>query len=123
MSQTHDQRFDGFAVAYIPRDWLPRERLPKRYRAPLRELGSRARDAELVLPGLRVVAAACVCGWRSPLCIGLGPAHWECSAVHVSPRADAALAALWREHALEPASCIPQNRARASKNRAPRTQL
>jgi len=99
MPRTHDQRFDGFVVGYVPRDWLASTRLPARYRAPFRALGSRACDAELVISGVRVVGAACVCGWRSPPCIGLGPAHWEHSTVHVSPHADAALAALWREHA------------------------
>jgi hypothetical protein len=138
MKRTHEQRFDGFAVGYVPRDWLPRAgavelrtrrpfaRLPERYRAPLRALGSRACDAELVISGVRVVGAGCVCGWRSPLCIGLGPALWERSAVQLSPRADAALAALWCEHArrasaLERAACSAQNRARASHNRARRT--
>jgi hypothetical protein len=100
--RTHEQRFDGYVVGYVPRDWpAPGGALElcTRYRAPLRVLGSRACDAELVTSGVRVVGAACLCGWRSPLCIGLGPALWERAAVHVSQRADAALAALWREHA------------------------
>jgi hypothetical protein len=138
MRGTHEQRFDGFVVGYVPRDWMPRAgavelrtrrplaRLPERYRAPLRALGSRACDAELVISGVRVVGAACVCGWRSPLCVGLGPAHWERSAVHVSPRADDALAALWCDHArrasaLERTACSTQNRARSAPNRARNT--
>jgi len=101
MPRTHEQRFDGFVVGWVPRAAaaLRPPRLPKRYRAPLRELGSRAGDADLVIPHVRVVSAGCLCGWRSVPCIGLGPARWERSSMHVSPRADAVLTTLWREHA------------------------
>jgi hypothetical protein len=128
MPRTHAQRFDGYVVGYVPRNWMPRAgavelrtrrpfaRLPECYREPLRALGSRACDAELVIAGVLVVGAGCMCGWRSAPCVGLGPARWERSAVHVSLRADAALATLWREHArqaskLEPPSYSAQTRA------------
>jgi hypothetical protein len=111
MPRTHAQHFDGYIVGYVPTAWQPHAgavelrtrrpfaRLPERYRAPLRALGSRACDAELVIAGVRFVGAGCTCGWLSSPCVGFGPARWERSAVLVSPRAEAALAALWREHA------------------------
>ena len=95
----HAELFDGYVVGFVPLAWHPTAPLPERYSAPLRTLGSRASDAELVLERIRIVAACCTCGWQSVPCVGLGPAHWERSAVHVSQHADAALAALWREHA------------------------
>jgi hypothetical protein len=99
MPRAHEHRYDGFVVGYVPGDWRPSAPLPERYSAPLRALGSSAFDAELVVAGVRVVGAGCTCGWRSVPCIGLGVAHWERSSVYVTQHADAALAALWREHA------------------------
>jgi len=107
MPRKQEHPYEGFVVGYARLDRTPRAvalrmrrplaRPPGRYRAPLRELSSR--DADLVIHDVRVVGAACLCGWRSLLCVGLGPALWERSVMRVSPRADAVLSALWAEHA------------------------
>jgi hypothetical protein len=81
---------EGFAVGYVPRDWVPvrarrveggfpvvqardplTPRRPKRFAnhyrasAPLREIGSVRADREHEIVGVCIIGAGCTCGWRS----------------------------------------------------------
>jgi len=111
----HAAQHDGYPVAYVPRRWYPRPAaidlhsrhpvavLPARYsldEQTLRRLGHNlTADAELVIVGVRIVAVACSCGWRSELRVLSTPGRWARSALRLSTQAHAELKRRWLEHA------------------------
>jgi hypothetical protein len=105
---------EGYVVAYVPRDWTahptaialrgerPVAALDPAYArstAPLRELGTHAVDHMMIVHGLRVVGAACTCGWRSPRQLSEPPLEWFPSCLN-EPAFDSGspLVTLWSEH-------------------------
>ena len=115
-------KHEGYAVAYVPRDWSPQPTAtalhggwpvsaldPVYLRAgpPLRELGTHSVDHVMVVRGILSVGAACDCGWRSPRLELRTPVEWSPSSVERPDDLEQRLIALWTAHVV--AECTPQS--------------
>jgi hypothetical protein len=115
---------EGYVVGYVPRNWTPPVApvptlgvvgKPETTRCaaawatahvPLshaldshcRELGSHAVDHKTIIQGVRLVGAACDCGWRSPRRMLGSAVEWSPSSVHCEDYLAELLERLWRAH-------------------------
>jgi hypothetical protein len=101
---------EGYAVAFVPREWWPRKRkdgkvspsgraivrVPRHACGTDRQLGFQ-RDEAFEVRGIRWVAAECDCGWRSDRYDVGTHVTWD-GIVNLPPHLETWMLGRWREH-------------------------